>query len=169
MPETNTCILSYTSTEEVEKAIRKLQAEKFNLATVSIIGNGEQCEDDVVGIYTRGRNIHFHGKQEKFWEHLWQQFDGALLLVIPDIGVLVATGRIVPLLVKENEDIDIHGFSSLGVALYDMGVPVESISRYEQTVKAGNILLIVNARRIEVEHCCRILHSEIQQATVHLA
>jgi len=167
--EKNTCILSYTSINDAVQAVRKLQVQNFNLASVSVVSHGDYPEKHTVGIYMKDGDIHFQGVQEKFWESLWQRLNDKLFLVLPDLGSLVAAGAIVRLLVKQHDDIDIHGFSRLGIALFTMGVPGGSISQYEAAIKAGNILLIVNAKRSEVEHSCKILHNEKQRATVHLA
>jgi len=169
MPEKNTCILSYISSKDALHAIRKLQAQKFNLAAVSIVGNGYHKEEHAVGIYTKDGTTHFQGAQSMFWESLWQKLNGKLFLALPGQASLVAAGAIVRLLVKEQGDVDIHGFNVLGAALFNMGVPVDSISQYEAAIKAGRILLIVNDKRDEVERSCEILHSDMQQATVHFA
>jgi len=169
MAEKNTCILSYATSKDALKAIRKLQAKNFNLSAVSIIGNGRHKHERAVGIYSKAGRTYFHGAQVMFWESLWQTLDGELFLMVPELESLAAAGFIVQLLIKEPGDVDIHGFSVLGAALFHMGVPGDAISQYESAIKAGKILLIVNAKRADVERSCEILHSEMQQATVHLA
>ncbi|RKZ68772.1 MAG: DUF1269 domain-containing protein [Gammaproteobacteria bacterium] len=170
MPEKNICILLYTIYEDVWQAVKKLQAQNFNLTAVSVVGNANDKEEQVVGVYTNDGNKHFQGTQAAFWEDLWKILDGELFFVIPELGALSAAGSIVPLLVKDKDDIDIHGrFSALAAALFSMGIPANSIRQYEAEIKAGKILLIVNDKRSEVERSCEILHSERQQATVHLA
>ena len=169
MPEKNTCILSYISSKDALHAIRKLQAQNFNLAAVSIVSNGNYKKEHAVGIYTKDGSTHFQGAQSMFWESLWQHLNGELFFVAPELELLVAAGFIVELLIKEQGDVNIHGFNVLGAALFNMGVPGDSISQYEAAIKAGRILLIVNDKRDEVERSCEILHSEMQQATVHLA
>lgn len=170
MPEKNTCILLYTTYEDVWQAVKKLQAQNFNLTAVSVVGNANDKEEQVVGVYTNDGNKHFQGTQAAFWQSLWEILDGELFFVTPELSSLFAAGAIVPLLVKEKDDIDIHGrFSALAATLFSMGVPANSIRQYEAEIKTGNILLIVNSKRADVERSCEILHSEMQQATVHLA
>ncbi|RKZ57348.1 MAG: hypothetical protein DRQ44_15865 [Gammaproteobacteria bacterium] len=169
MPDKNTCIFSYTTPNDALQAFRKLQAQNFNLTAVSIVGNGRYKKEHAVGIYTKDGRSHFQGAQAMFWESLWRNLDGELFIVVPERASLAATGGIVQLLIKEQVDVDIHGFSVLGVALFNMGVPADGIAQYEAAIKAGKILLIVNGKRGEVERSCEVLHSEMQQATVHLA
>ena len=169
MPEKNTCIMSYTSTREAGKAVRKLQEKQFDMTAVSVVGNGSHHEENVVGIYSSEGNRCFRGSRADFWEYLRQLLNGELFLSVPGRDSIVAAGSIVQLLAEEHDCIDIHGFSVLGAALFTMGVPVESIKQYEAAIKSGKVLLIVNAERNEVESSCEILHSEKQQVTVHLA
>jgi len=169
MPKKNTCILSYSSTKDVRQAIDDLLAHGFDLDKVSIVGNEYNRGVHAIGFYLKGGVMHFQGGQSVFWNDMWQQFNDKLFFVMPDQSVLLATGCIVRLLVKERSDIDIHGFSVLGTALFSMGVPNDSINQYEADIEVGKILLIVNAGRDEIEKSCEILHSETQRATVHLA
>jgi len=169
MPEKNTCILSYISSKDALQAIGELQAKRFDLATVSIVANGHNKKECAVGIYSKAGRMYFYGAQCMFWESLWQILDGELFLMVTELESITAAGFIVQLLIKEQGDIDIHGFTVLGAALFHMGVPADSVKQYESAIKAGRILLIVNGKRADVERSCEILHGEMQQATVHLA
>ena len=170
MPEKKTCILIYTTYEDVWQAVKKLQAQKFNLAVVSVVGNANPQEEQVVGLYTNDSYKNLTATHSAFWQSLWEILGGELFFVAPEYDTLSAVGAIVPLLVKEKDDIDIIGrFGALAAALFSMGVPESSVRQYEAEINAGNILLIVNSKRTEVERSCEILHSEMQQATVHLA
>ncbi|VAW56834.1 hypothetical protein MNBD_GAMMA07-2096 [hydrothermal vent metagenome] len=147
-----------------------MQAQKINLAAVSVVGNTNDEEGQVVGVYTNAGSKYFQGAQSAFWQSLWEILDGELFFVTPEFDALSAAGAIVPLLVKEKDDIDILGrFSALAEVLFSMGIPENSVRQYEAEIKTGNILLIVNSKRAEVERSCEILHSEMQQATVHFA
>jgi len=171
MSEKNTCILLYPNYQDVWQAIRTLQVQNFNLQTLSIAGSAISEEEHVAGIYMEDNGcIHFRGAQAVFWENLLQLFNGELSLALSGQGALVIVGAIVRLLRQEQDDLDFHScLNAFDVVLFNMGIPGDSISQYKTAISAGNILLIVNARRKEVERSCEILHSETQQATVHLA
>ncbi len=170
MPEKKTCILIYTTYEDVWQAVKKLQAQKINLAAVSVVANTNQQEEQVDGLHTNDSYKNLTATQAEFWQSLWEILDGKLFFVAAEFDSLSAVGAIVPLLVKKKDDIDILGrFGVLAAALFSMGVPENSVRQYEAEINAGNILLIVNSKRTEVERSCEILHSEMQQATVHLA
>ncbi len=170
MPEKKTCILIYTTYEDVWQAVKKLQAQKINLAAVSVVGSANPQEEQVVGLYTNDSYKDLTVTQAAFWQSLLRILGGELFFVAPEFDSLFAVGAIIPLLVKKKDDIDILGrFGILAAALFSMGVPEDSVRQYEAEINAGNILLIVNSKRTEVERSCEILHSKIQQATVHLA
>jgi len=170
VPEKNTCILLYPTYGDVWQAVKKLQAQKINLATVSVVGKANDKEEQVIGVKANGGKKYFRCTQVKFWQRLRKILDGELSFITPEFDALSAAGAIVLLLVKEKDDIDIHGqFSAFAAALFSMGVPANSIRQYETEIKTGKILLIVNSKRAEVERCCEILHSEMQRATVHQA
>ncbi len=170
MPEKKTCILIYTTYKDVWQAVKKLQAQKINLAAVSVVANTNQQEEQVDGLHTNDSYKNLTATQAEFWQSLWEILDGKLFFVAAEFDSLSAVGAIVPLLVKKKDDIDILGrFGVLAAALFSMGVPENSVRQYEAEINAGNILLIVNSKRTEVERSCEILHSEMQQATVHLA
>jgi len=170
MSEKKTCILIYTIYEDVWQAVKKLQAQKINMAAVSVVGNANPQEEQIVGLRTNDRYKNLTAMQAAFWQNMLGILDGELFFVDPEFDSLSAVGAIVPLLVKKNDDVDILGqFGVLAAALFSMGVPENSVRQYEAEINAGNILLIVNSKPTEVERSCEILHSEMQQATVHLA
>ena len=157
MPDRNTCVLTYSSTEDTCEAIRKLQQENFDLAHVSI-----------VGIYSNIKNDCLTDEAESI-DKLSPLFSAKKSFLIEGLGSVRTTGKISQLIVEEQNKIDIHRFSKLGMAFSIMGIPEQSIHQYESAIKAGKILLIVNSTRNEVELSCKILHNELHQATVHLA
>jgi len=156
MLEKNTCILLYTNYVDICQAIKKLQVENFNLSTVSIIGH-----------VTDESNKSISCTPEIF---CYELLGSGLLLELPVLGSLFAMGFIVELLINDKEGTDIQGqFNTLATTLFKIGVTEKSIRHYETEIESGKILLIINSKRDEVELSCEILHSEVQQATVHLA
>lgn len=166
----NTCVLLYPGLQAAEQGMEKLQTQVFNMETVSVVGKGYHNEEHPIGLYTSGERLRFMGVQASFWENLWSQLSGASFFWLPDFGPLVATGPIVNLFMKGQKDIEVGGgLSVLGMALFNMGIPRDSISQYEKAVKAEKLLLMVHGKRRDVERACQLLHSETQQVTVHIA
>ncbi len=164
------CVSICPTYQAAEQALEKLQTEGFDLQQVSIVGKGYHDEAHPIGFYTADNSIRYWGLQDAFWGKLWSLLPGAAFFWVPDFGSLAAAGPVVGLLVTGLEDVAIGGgFGVLGAALYTMGVPRNTIFQYEKIVKAEKILLIVDGQRNDIEHACDILHSELQQVTVHIA
>ena len=60
------------------------------------------------------------------------------------------------------------GLSALGAALFSIGVPENSVLRYETAVKNGKLLLVAHGTPEEVEGAKDILdQTEVNSTTVH--
>jgi hypothetical protein len=58
--------------------------------------------------------------------------------------------------------------SALGAGLFSLGIPKDSILKYEASVKAGKFLLIAHGTANEVEHARDILqNSGAEQINLH--
>lgn len=166
----NCCIAIYTNSDAVEQALGELQTAGCDLRQVSVIARGCQGKDYPVGIFRSEDRIRFLGKQGIFWDNLWNRLADSAFFWEPDFGPLAVAGPIVNMMVRGLEGVDIgDGFSLPGTALFIVGVPRGSIHQYEQAVKADQCLLIIHGERDAVEQACEILHSEMQQVTVHIA
>ncbi len=140
------------------------------MKTVSIIGKGDASSQQHFGAPVTDEQVHFQNIAARLWNSLWNLPGGALFFTLEHFGQLVAAGSIVALLMQERNDMDINNsFTVLATALFNMGIPRDSIKQYEDAVKAEKILLTVNGIRSDVEQACHILHNETQQATVHIA
>jgi len=170
MSRKNACVLLYSSYQDARLAVEKLQAHSFNMKTVSIIARRSAKQQQFFGTPASDEQISFQNIPARLWKSLWELPGGALFFTLADFGALVAAGSIVALLMQEKKDMDINnGFTVLSTALFNMGIPRESISQYEDAVKAEKVLLTVNGIRSDVEQACQILHNETQRATVHIA
>ena len=62
----------------------------------------------------------------------------------------------------------VGGVSALGAGLFSLGIPKDSILKYEASVKAGKFLLIAHGSAVEVQHARDILqNSGAEQIDVH--
>ena len=170
MSKKNCCVSIYPTHQAIEQALSELQQAGIDLRQVSIAGKGCQSEAHPIGFYNVGDRIRYRGLQGNFWVGLWGLLSGAAFFWVPGFGPLAAAGPFVDSLMCGLDGVAIGGgFSVFGAALYNMGIPRDSINQYEQAIKADQCLLIVHGERDAVEHACEILHSEMQQVTVHRA
>lgn len=61
----------------------------------------------------------------------------------------------------------VGGTSALAAALTGMGIPRDSVIRYEQDIKAGKFLLIANGNSGQVEQARSIVGERGGRANIH--
>jgi len=60
------------------------------------------------------------------------------------------------------------GLSAVGAALYSIGIPKDSVLKYETSLKANKFLLVVHGTADEVERASSILQgTDAIETTVH--
>ncbi len=164
------CVAFYTTPAAIEQALQTLQYADFDLAGVSVIGRGYQHASQVTGFCLRAGEPHYLGEQAVFWEHVWLVLPDTAFFHLPGGGSLVIGGKMVSMIARGMEGADIaEGFSIAGAAFYMAGIPRRYVNEYEQVIAAGQLMLLVQGSRQEIEYACTILHSEKQRITVHRA
>lgn len=160
MTNTSEAIVAiYTSHDQAETAIKELQAAKFDLQKLSIVGRDYQTDEHVVGFYNAGARMEYWGKQGAFWGGIWGLLFGSALFLVPGIGPLVVAGPLVAWIVGALEGaVVVGGLSVLGAGLYSLGVPKDSVIRYETALKIGKFLVIVHGSNSEVVQARDIIH-----------
>lgn len=114
----------------------------------------------MVGYYNSGDRIKYWGKLGAFWGGLWGLLFGSAFFFIPGIGPIVVGGPLVTWIVGALEGAAVvGGVSAVGAALYSIGIPKDSILKYETSLKANKFLLVVHGTAEEVEKAGQILKS----------
>lgn len=154
----NAVVAVFDTHTQAEDAIKELQRSGFDMKQLSIIGKGYHSEEHPVGFYTTGDRIRSWGGLGAFWGGLWGFLFGAAVIWIPGIGPVAAAGPIVHALVGAVEGAAIvGGVSAIGAALAGLGVPNNSVLKYEQQLKADKYLVIAHGNADDVARARRIL------------
>jgi len=86
-----------------------------------------------------------------FWGGLWGWLFGAAFFAIPGIGPVLVAGPLVAWMVGALEGaVVIGGLPAVGAGLYSIGIPKDSIVRYETALKSDKFLLIAHGAAEEV-------------------
>ena len=145
-------IATYPSHEAAEAAVKQLTQDGIDMQHLSIVGKGYHTEDDVVGYYTTGDRVKSWGGAGAFWGGLWGLLVGAAFFIIPGIGPVVIAGPLISALVGALEGaVVVGGLSALGAALVSIGIPKDSVLKYETALKADKYLLVYHGSREDVE------------------
>src|ERR1700691_1352819 len=136
MTDTSAVIASYANHTAAEDAVKELQKSGFDMKKLSVVGKDYHTDEQVVGFYNTGDRMKYWGKWGAFWGGLWGLLFGAAFLIIPGIGPVVAAGSIVPWSVAALEGaIVVGGLSALGAGLFSLGIPKNSVVKYETSIK----------------------------------
>ena len=127
---------------------------------LSIVGKDFHPEEHVVGYYNIGDRMKVWGKLGAFWGSLWGLLFGSALFFIPGIGPLIVLGPLVGWIVAALEGaVVIGGLSALAAALYSVGIPKDSVVKYETAIKSDKFLVIAHGTADEVAKARSILET----------
>jgi hypothetical protein len=149
--EQNSVVAVFSKHSAAEDAIKELKNSGFDIKKLAVIGRDYQTEEDVVGFYNTGDRMKYWGKWGAFWGGLWGLLFGAAFLIIPGVGPVVAAGSIVASIVSALEGaVVVGGVSALGAGLFSLGIPKNSVVKYEASIKAGKFVLVAHGSAAEV-------------------
>jgi hypothetical protein len=158
MEKLNTAVAIYGTHPQAEEALRAFQNTGFDMKKLSIVGKDYHTEEHVIGFYNVGDRMKFWGKRGAFWGTLFGMLFGSALFLIPGVGHLMVLGPLVGWIVGAlGEGAVIGGLTALGAALYSIGIPKDSILRYETALKADQFVVVAHGTVGDVTAAKRIL------------
>ena len=171
MSEKNSAVAIFNTHTEAEEAVKELQKAAFDMKKLSIVGKDYHSDEHVVGYYNTGDRVKYWGKLGAFWGGLWGFLFGSAFFFIPGIGPIVVGGPLVSWIIGALEGAAIMGgMSAVGAALYGIGIPKDSIVKYETSLKANKFLLVAHGTGEEVAKAKKILETtKATESTIHHA
>ena len=166
----NSAVGIFTSHAQAEAAVQELKRDNYDIKRLSIVGRDYHSDEHVVGYYNTGDRMMYWGKQGALWGGLWGLLVGAGFFLVPGIGPLLVAGPLVGAIVGALEGaVVVGGLSALGAGLYGLGIPRDSILRYETAVKMGKFVLIYHGRPEDVENAELLLDAaKAAETAVHI-
>ena len=172
MMHQNSVIALFDQHTQAEAGVKELQEAGFDMKALSIVGKEYHTDENVTGYYTNGDRMAYWGKSGAFWGGMWGLLFGSAFFMIPGIGPIVAAGPVIGWIVAALEGAAVvGGLSALGAGLYGIGIPKNSILKYETSLKAGKFMLVVHGTADEVTRAKEILsthgalNTELHMAT----
>ena len=100
---------------------------------------------------TAGDRMKYWGKVGAFWGGFWGLLFGSALFIIPGLGPILVAGPVVAWIVAALEGaVEVGALGALGAGLYSIGIPKDSIVKYETALKTDQFLLIAHGTAAEV-------------------
>jgi hypothetical protein len=160
MSKQNAVVGIYKIHTEAEAAVKELQKSGFDMKKLSVVGKDYHTEENVVGFYNAGDRMKFWGRLGAFWGGLWGMLFGSAFFVIPGLGQLVVPGPLAMMIVGALEGAAVTGgLSALGAGLYSLGIPKDSIVKYETALKSDKFLVMAHGSADDVAKAKSILES----------
>jgi hypothetical protein len=160
MNDNNAVVGVYNSHIEAEASIKELQRSGFDMKKLSIVGKDYHSEEHVIGYYNTGDRMKVWGKLGAFWGGFWGLLFGSALFFIPGIGPIMVFGPLVGWVIGALENaVVVGGLSALGAGLYSIGIPKDSVMRYETALKSDKFLVIAHGTADDIAKAKSILET----------
>ncbi len=160
-------IIMLSTHEAAEAAIKELELAGFDMKKLSIVGKDFHTEEHVIGFYNAGDRMSYWGKQGAFWGGLWGILFGSAFFLVPGFGPLIVAGPLVAAIVAGLEgSVIVGGLSILGAALVSIGIPEDSILKYETALESQQFLLAVHGSSEDISHANAILENLNQNSEI---
>ena len=151
MTKTNSVVAIYDTHNQAEEAVRNLQKSGFDMKQLSIVGKDYHSEDHVTGYYNTGDRMKYWGKLGALWGGFWGLLFGAGAFAIPGIGPVLVAGPLVVWIVSALEGaVVMGGLTAVGAGLYSIGIPKDTVVKYESALKADKFILLAHGTAAEV-------------------
>src|SRR5471030_2936775 len=154
----NSVVAVFDDHVAAEAAVKKLGAAGFEVKNLSVVGKGYHTEEKVVGFYNAGDRIKFWGARGAFWGGLWGLFVGGLFVTVPVVGQVVVLGYLATVAIGALETAAVvGGLSALSAALYGIGIPKDSVIKYEAAIKADGFMVMAHGTAEEMARAKSVL------------
>jgi hypothetical protein len=169
MISTNAIVAIYDSHEHAEHAVLELQHAGVDMKRLSIAAKGMHTDEHVVGYYNAGDRMKYWGKIGAFWGGFWGLLFGSGAFVIPGIGPILVAGPLVGWIVSALEGAALlGGISAIGAGLISIGIPKDSVLKYDVALKTDKYLLVFHGTPDEVINAKDVIaRTEHRDYTVH--
>ncbi len=169
MTTTNSVVAIYDNHEQAEHAVKELQQGGVDMKSLSIAARDTHTDEHVVGYYNAGDRMKYWGKVGAFWGGFWGLLFGSALFAIPGLGPILVAGPLVAWVIAGLEGAAVvGGVSAVGAGLVSIGIPKDSVLKYDVALKTEKYLLIVHGTPADVEKAKDIIAgTEHSSYTIH--
>lgn len=166
MNTVNSVVALYDNHEQAVHAVKELQEAGVDMTRLSIAARNTHTDEHVVGYYNAGDRMKYWGKVGAFWGGFWGLLLGSAVFAIPGIGPILVAGPLVGWIVAGLEGAAVvGGVSAVGAGLVSIGIPKDSVLKYDVALKTNKYMLVFHGTVDEVTKAREILagteHSHI--------
>lgn len=156
--KTDLAVAVYDTHTQAESAVKALQRAGFDMKKLSIIGRDYHTEEHVVGFLNAGDRARYFGKFGAAWGGLMGMLFGSAMFFVPVVGHVIILGPLAATIFGGLQGaVLVGGASALVGALTAIGIPRNSVLRYETALKSDKFLLIVHGDAQEIQRAHELL------------
>ena len=160
MSTNDSVVAIYDTHTGAEEAVKELQRSGIDMHKLSIVGKGTHTDEQVVGYYNAGDRMKYWGKMGALWGGFWALLFGSAMFVIPGLGPILVAGPLVAWIVAGLEGaVEVGALGALGAGLFSIGIPKDSIVKYQTALTTDQFLLIAHGTAAEVAKAKEIIAS----------
>jgi hypothetical protein len=139
------------------------------MRSLSIAAKDTHTDEHVVGYYTAGDRMMYWGKMGAFWGGFWGLLFGGAAFAVPGLGPILVAGPLVGWIVAGLEGAAVvGGVSAVGAGLVSIGIPKDSVLKYDVALKTDKFILLVHGTADAVAKAKSIIDgTEHGSSTVH--
>jgi hypothetical protein len=158
--KTDIAVAVYDLHTRAEAAVKALQRAGFDMKKISIIGKDYETDEHVVGFLNGGDRAKIFGKLGAFWGGLMGVLFGSALMFVPVVGHVIVLGPLAAALFGGLQGaVLVGGISALAGALVAVGIPKDSVLRYETALKANKFMLVVHGNAQDIKRAHELLQT----------
>jgi hypothetical protein len=151
-----------------DAAVKTLAAHGFDFKQLSVLGKGYHTEEHAAGFYNMGDKMKFWGERGAVWGGLWGLFFGGLFMAVPVVGHVVILGYLAGIVYSGVQSaVLVGGIGAIAAALGSIGIPKDSVVRYETAIKADDFLVMAHGTAAEMERA-RVILKDANPKQVYL-
>lgn len=133
----------YNTREQGESAIREIQNSGIDMMRLSFLGRDYRARDKLVGRYQSSDHTRYWENLSAFDGGIWGLLSSIALFNIPETGPFLAGGPVASAIIGALEGTPtVMGLSAVGSGLHIIGIPRDSVLKYERVIKDDKYLLI---------------------------
>ena len=164
----NIVVAVYDTHAEAEHTVKELQKSGFDMKKLSIVAKNPHAEEHVVGFYDTGDRIKHWGKAGALWGGISGLLLGSAFFAIPGIGPVLVAGPLVAWIVGALEGaLVVGGLSAIGAGLLSIGVPKDSVIKYELALKTDKFIVLAHGT-VEEAARARDIITRTQPSALHM-
>jgi hypothetical protein len=128
------------------------------MKSLSIAARNTHTDEHVVGYYNAGDRMKYWGKMGAFWGGFWGLLFGSAVFAIPGLGPILVAGPLVAWIIAGLEGAAVvGGVSAVGAGLVSIGIPKDSVLKYDVALKTDKFVLVVHGSAEAVDKAKNII------------